>query len=160
MDSYIAPPRDLLSLWRLWRIMRNAIGPHSPCLDPSRQGCKKVFGCGAATAPLPFLPPHGFAVRDPHGIRRRLSIYARAPSLSVLAHRVVFSARAVREKAIAFGTHKSGSTVVFGLGVANGGGSVAFQIDGTAGDGSRGSRVAISVRNPRRKAPVLLLLGV
>ena len=118
MDREIAPPRDLVSLWRLWRIMRT-LRPTVTNVGTPKAGLLGGFAAWLNRVPCRFYTLHGLRFETSRGIRRRLLIYAERLACR-FAHRVVCVSQSVREKAIAFGLTNLDRTVVFGSGSCNG----------------------------------------
>jgi glycosyltransferase involved in cell wall biosynthesis len=118
MDREIAPPRDLVSLWRLWRIMRT-IRPAVTNVGTPKAGLLGGFAAWLNRVPCRFYTLHGLRFETSRGIRRRLLIYAERLACR-FAHRVVCVSESVREKAIAFGLTSLDRTVIFGSGSCNG----------------------------------------
>ena len=154
MDREIAPPRDLVSLWRLWRIMRT-IRPAVTNVGTPKAGLLGGFAAWLNRVPCRFYTLHGLRFETSRGIRRRLLIYAERLACR-FAHRVVCVSQSVREKAIAFGLTSLDRTVVFGSGSCNG--VDASRFTATPERVSRAARLRYQFGIPAQ-APVLLFVG-
>jgi glycosyltransferase involved in cell wall biosynthesis len=118
MEREIAPIRDVVSLWRLWRVMR------SLCPAVTNVGTPKAGLLGGLAAwlnrvPCRFYTLHGLRFETTKGMKRRLLIYAERLACR-FAHRVICVSQSVREKAIASGLTSREQAVVFGSGSCNG----------------------------------------
>ena len=118
MEREIAPLRDLVSLWRLWRILR-ALGPAVTNVGTPKAGLLGGFAAWLNRVPCRFYTLHGLRFETTKGLRRRLLIFAERLAC-LFAHRVVCVSQSVREKAIASGLTSRERTVVFGAGSCNG----------------------------------------
>jgi glycosyltransferase involved in cell wall biosynthesis len=154
MDREIAPPRDLVSLWRLWRIMRT-IRPAVTNVGTPKAGLLGGFAAWLNRVPCRFYTLHGLRFETSRGIRRRLLIYAERLACR-FAHRVVCVSQSVREKAIAFGLTNLDRTVVFGSGSCNG--VDASRFTATPERVSRAAWLRYQFGIPAQ-APVLLFVG-
>jgi len=154
MDREIAPPRDLVSLWRLWRIMR-AIRPAVTNVGTPKAGLLGGFAAWLNRVPCRFYTLHGLRFETSRGIRRRLLIYAERLACR-FAHRVVCVSQSVREKAIAFGLTSLDRTVVFGSGSCNGVDSSRFTATPERMRRAAGLRYQFGIP---AQAPVLLFVG-
>jgi len=154
MDREIAPPRDLVSLWRLWRIMRT-IRPAVTNVGTPKAGLLGGFAAWLNRVPCRFYTLHGLRFETSRGIRRRLLIYAERLACR-FAHRVVCVSQSVREKAIAFGLTNLDRTVVFGSGSCNG--VDASRFTATPERMSRAAVLRYQFGIPAQ-APVLLFVG-
>jgi glycosyltransferase involved in cell wall biosynthesis len=154
MDREIAPPRDLVSLWRLWRIMRT-IRPAVTNVGTPKAGLLGGFAAWLNRVPCRFYTLHGLRFETSRGIRRRLLIYAERLACR-FAHRVVCVSQSVREKAIAFGLTSLDRTVVFGSGSCNGVDASRFTTTPERMRRAAGLRYQFGIP---AQAPVLLFVG-
>ena len=154
MDREIAPPRDLVSLWRLWRIMRT-IRPAVTNVGTPKAGLLGGFAAWLNRVPCRFYTLHGLRFETSRGIRRRLLIYAERLACR-FAHRVVCVSQSVREKAIAFGLTSLDRTVVFGSGSCNGVDASRFTATPERMRRADGLRYQFGIP---AQAPVLLFVG-
>ena len=154
MDREIAPPRDLVSLWRLWRIMRT-IRPAVTNVGTPKAGLLGGFAAWLNRVPCRFYTLHGLRFETSRGIRRRLLIYAERLACR-FAHRVVCVSQSVREKAIAFGLTSLDRTVVFGSGSCNGVDASRFTATPERVNRAAGLRYQFGIP---AQAPVLLFVG-
>ena len=114
----IAPLRDLISLWRLWRIL------HRLCPDLTNVGTPKAgllggFAAWVARIPCRFYTLRGLRFETTNGLKRWLLVYAERLACC-FAHRVICVSPSLREKAVASGFTSRERTVVFGSGSSNG----------------------------------------
>jgi glycosyltransferase involved in cell wall biosynthesis len=143
IEREIAPLRDLVSLWRLWRIMR-ALSPAVTNVGTPKAGLLGGLAAWLNRVPCRIYTLHGLRFETTRGLRQRLLIYAERLAC-LLAHRVICVSQSVREKAIASGLTSRGRTVVFGSGSCNG-------VDA--------SRFAATPEIMRRAADLRLQLGI
>lgn len=118
MERKIAPFRDLGTLWRLWRAMRN-LRPTVTNVGTPKAGLLGGFAAWLHRVPCRFYTLHGLRFETTKGLKRFLLITAERLACR-FAHRVVCVSPSVREKAIAFGLTSRERTVVFGSGSPNG----------------------------------------
>src|SRR5260221_12815873 len=118
MEREIALLRDLVSLWRLCRIM-NALRPAISNVGTPKAGLLGGFAAWLNRVPCRFYTLHGLRFETAKGPRRRLLIYAeRLPCR--FAHRVICVSQSVRERAIASGVTNRDLAFVFGSCSCNG----------------------------------------
>jgi len=118
MEREIAPIRDLVSLWRLWRVMR-ALCPAVTNVGTPKAGLLGGLAAWLSRVPCRFYTLHGLRFETTKGLKRRLLIYAERIACR-FAHRVICVSQSVREKAIASGLTSREQAVVFGSGSCNG----------------------------------------
>jgi glycosyltransferase involved in cell wall biosynthesis len=118
MEREIAPLRDLMSLWRLWRTML-MLRPAVTNVGTPKAGLLGGFAAWLCRVPCRFYTLHGLRFETTKGLRRRLLIYAERLACR-FAHRVICVSQSVREGAIASGLTSRERTVVFGSGSCNG----------------------------------------
>src|SRR5258708_1951080 len=118
MEREIATIQDLVSFWRLWRIMR-VLRPTLTNVGTPKAGLLGGLSAWLNRVPCRFYTLHGLRFETTKGLRRKLLIYAERLACR-LAHLVVCVSQSVREKAIASGLTNQERTVVFGAGSCNG----------------------------------------
>jgi glycosyltransferase involved in cell wall biosynthesis len=118
MEREMAPLRDLVSLWRLWRTMR-ALRPAVTNVGTPKAGLLGGMAAWLNRVPCRFYTLHGLRFETATGLKRRVLIYAERLACR-FAHRVVCVSHSVREKAIAFGLASQERAIVFGSGSCNG----------------------------------------
>jgi glycosyltransferase involved in cell wall biosynthesis len=154
MDREIAPVRDLVSLWRLWRIIR-ALCPAVTNVGTPKAGLLGGFAAWLNRVPCRFYTLHGLRFETTAGLRRRLLIYAERLACR-FAHRVICVSQSVREKAIAFGLTSPERAVIFGSGSCNGVDTSSFAA--TPERMRRAARLRCQFGIPAQ-APVVLFVG-
>jgi len=118
MERKIAPLRDLISLWRVWRIMR-ALRPAVTNVGTPKAGLLGGFAAWLNRVPCRFYTLHGLRFETTNGLKRLLLICMERLAC-VFAHRVVCVSHSVREKAITAKLTRRERTLVFGSGSCNG----------------------------------------
>jgi len=154
MERGIAPLRDFVSLWRLWRIMR-AICPTVTNVGTPKAGLLGGLAAWLNRVPCRFYTLHGLRFETSKGLRRQLLICAERLACR-FAHRVVCVSQSVREKAIASGLTSRERTVVLGSGSCNG--VDARRFEGTPELMSRAAELRRQLEIPA-EAPVVLFVG-
>src|SRR6266404_2881468 len=139
----ISPLRDIISTWRLCRILR-AFRPTITNVGTPKAGLLGGFAAWLNRVPCRFYTLHGLRFETTKGLKRRLLIYAERLACR-FAHRVVCVSHSVREKAIASGLASRERTVVLGSGSCNG-------VDA--------SRFAVTPRRMRQAAELRQQLGI
>src|SRR6266404_1443605 len=114
----ISPLRDIISTWRLCRILR-AFRPTVTNVGTPKAGLLGGFSAWLNRVPCRFYTLHGLRFETTKGLRRRLLIYAERLACR-FAHRVICVSHSVREKAIASGLTSPERAVVFASGSCNG----------------------------------------
>ena len=118
MARRIAPLRDLLSLWRLCRVIR-ALRPAVTNVGTPKAGLLAGFAAWVNRVPCRLYTLRGLRFETMDGLMRRLLVYAERLACH-FARRVICVSPSLREKAIAFGLTARERTVVFGSGSSNG----------------------------------------
>ncbi len=154
MEREIAPFQDLVSFWRLWRIMR-ALRPTITNVGTPKAGLLGGFSAWLNRVPCRFYTLHGLRFETTKGLRRRLLIYAERLACR-FAHRVICVSQSVRERAIAFGVTNRERTLVFGFGSCNG--VDASHFAATPETLTRAAELRRQLGIPPR-APVVLFVG-
>src|SRR4029077_101502 len=101
MERKIAPLRDFVSLWRLWRILHD-LRPAVTNVGTPKAGLLGGFAAWLNRVPCRFYTLHGLRFETTTGLKRRLLIFAERLACR-FAHRVVCVSHSVREKALASG---------------------------------------------------------
>src|SRR5215467_10868146 len=114
MERTIAPLRDLISLWRLWRTIR-ILRPAVTNVGTPKAGLLGGLAAWLNCVPCRFYTLHGLRFETATSVKRRLLIWAERLACS-FAHRVICVSPSVREKAIACGLTKRERTAIFGSG--------------------------------------------
>jgi hypothetical protein len=130
MEREIAPVRDVVSLWRLWRVMR-ALCPAVTNVGTPKAGLLGGLAAWLNRVPCRFYTLHGLRFETTKGLKRRLLIYAERLACR-FAHRVICVSQ--------------GASCGFRIRQLQWCGCCAFR--GHAKDDEASSRVAASVRNP------------
>src|SRR5882762_8733123 len=118
MEREIAPIRDLVSLWRLWRVMR-ALCPAVTNVGTPKAGLLGGLAAWLSRVPCRFYTLHGLRFETTAGFRRKLLVLAERLACR-FAHRVVCVSHSVREKALANGLVHPQKALVIGAGSCNG----------------------------------------
>src|SRR5258708_19918079 len=118
MTREIAPLQDLVSLWRLCRLMR-ALRPAVANVGTPKAGLLAGFAAWVNRVPCRVYTLRGLRFETMNGVRRLLLIYTERLACR-FAHPVICVSQSLREKAIAFGLSVRERTVVFGSGSSNG----------------------------------------
>jgi glycosyltransferase involved in cell wall biosynthesis len=143
MERKIAPLRDLQSLLRLLRHMRQ-LRPLVTNVGTPKAGLLGGFAAWLNRVPCRFYTLHGLRFETTKGLKRRILVYAERLACR-FAHRVVCVSHSVRERAIASGVASAERMVVLGSGSCNG-------VDA--------SRFAPTPQIVRRAAQLRLQLGI
>jgi glycosyltransferase involved in cell wall biosynthesis len=114
----IAPFRDLVSLWRLWRILHR-LSPDLTNVGTPKAGLLGGFAAWVTRIPCRFYTLRGLRFETTNGLKRWLLAYAERLACC-FAHRVICVSPSLREKAVASGFTSRERTVVFGSGSSNG----------------------------------------
>jgi glycosyltransferase involved in cell wall biosynthesis len=114
----IAPLRDLVSLWRLCRILHR-LCPSVANVGTPKAGLLGGFAAWVTRIPCRFYTLRGLRFETTNGLKRWLLVYAERLACC-FAHRVICVSPSLREKAVASGFTSRERTVVFGSGSSNG----------------------------------------
>jgi len=118
MARQVSPLRDMVSLWRLWRIVR-ALRPTVTNVGTPKAGLLGGLAAWLNRVPCRFYTLRGLRFETTNGLKRRLLIYTERLACR-FAHRVICVSKSVREMAMASGLTSWEKTVVFGCGGSNG----------------------------------------
>ena len=154
MEREISPIRDLVSFWRLWRVIR-ALCPAVTNVGTPKAGLLGGFAAWLNRVPCRFYTLHGLRFETTKGLKRRLLIYAERLACR-FAHRVICVSQSVREKAIASGLTSREQAVVFGSGSCNG--VDASRFAATPGMMRRAAELRRQLGIPA-EAPVVIFVG-
>ena len=123
----ISPLRDLVSLWRLWRVMRR-LRPAITNVGTPKAALLAGLASLLAGVPCRIYTLHGLRLETAGGLKRR--ILTMAERLAALcAHRVICVSESVREKAAALGIGRPGHLCVLGSGSCNGVDVAPYSLD-------------------------------
>lgn len=118
MEREIAPLRDVVSLWRLWRLMRR-LRPDVCHVGTPKAGLLGGLAALLAGVQRRFYTLHGLRLETATGLRR--AILTRAERISCrLAHRVICVSKSLAERAIELGLVEASKTRIVASGSANG----------------------------------------
>jgi glycosyltransferase involved in cell wall biosynthesis len=118
MAREIAPLRDLMSLWRLCRIIR-VLRPAVTNVGTPKAGLLAGFAAWVNRVPRRIYTLRGLRFETMNGLRRHLLVCTERLACH-FAHQVICVSPSLRKKAIAFGLTRRERTVVFGSGSSNG----------------------------------------
>lgn len=118
MAREIAPLRDLMSLWRLCRIIRT-LRPAVTNVGTPKAGLLAGFAAWVNRVPCRVYTLRGLRFETMNGLKRRLLVCTERLACH-FADRVICVSPSLREKAVAFGLTSRDRTVVFGSGSSNG----------------------------------------
>lgn len=127
MAREISPLRDLLSLWRLWRVIRR-LQPAITNVGTPKAGLLAGLASLFAGVPCRIYTLHGLRLETAGGLKRRILILAERLAC-LCAHRVICVSESVREKAAALGIGRPGQLCVLGSGSCNGVDAAAYSLD-------------------------------
>ena len=111
MNREISPIEDLVSLWRLWRMLRRL------CPDITNSGNPKAGLLGGLAAVLAGVPCrvytlHGLRLETTTGLKRRILLWTEKLACKC-AHRVICVSPSLRQRAIDLGLVNSTKAIVF-----------------------------------------------
>jgi lipopolysaccharide/colanic/teichoic acid biosynthesis glycosyltransferase len=118
MARQISPLRDVMSLWRLARVMR-ALRPTITNVGTPKAGLLGGLAAWLNRVPCRVYTLRGLRFETTKGLKRFLLISAEKLACR-FAHRVICVSYSLREKAIDAGLTSREKTVVFGSGSSNG----------------------------------------
>jgi lipopolysaccharide/colanic/teichoic acid biosynthesis glycosyltransferase len=118
LERQISPLRDVISVWRLSRMMR-AIRPTITNVGTPKAGLLGGLAAWLNRVPCRVYTLRGLRFETTTGLRRRVLIYADRLAC-YFAHRIICVSHSLREQAIQSGLTSREKTVVFGSGSSNG----------------------------------------
>src|SRR6266849_6162531 len=118
MERSISPVKDIVSLWRLWRIIRS-LRPAVTNVGTPKAGLLGGLAAWLNRVPCRFYTLHGLRFETTEGLRRRVLIFAERLAC-LFAHRVVCVSQTTRATAIDSRLTSAARTVIFGSGSCNG----------------------------------------
>ena len=118
LERQISLFRDVVSVWRLSRIMR-AIRPTITNVGTPKAGLLGGLAAWLNRVPCRVYTLRGLRFETTTGLRRRVLIYADRLAC-YFAHRIICVSHSLRDKAIQSGLTSREKTVVFGSGSSNG----------------------------------------
>lgn len=154
MEREIVPWRDLMSLCRLWRILK-AKRPTITNVGTPKAGLLGGFAAWLNRVPCRIYTLHGLRFETTKGLQRRLLIWAERLACR-FAHRVVCVSDSVREKAMASGLATRERLLVLGAGSCNGVDASRFAPSPQIV--KRAAQLRLELGIPMR-APVVLFVG-
>ena len=118
MTRYIAPLADIVSVWRLWWLLRD-LDPTICHVGTPKAGLLGGLAAWAARVPHRFYTLHGLRLETATGAGRRL-LFAAEWLACRLAHRVISVSESLRERAVTLGVVAGEKTVLVAEGSAKG----------------------------------------
>jgi glycosyltransferase involved in cell wall biosynthesis len=150
----ISPVRDLISFWRLWRVMRR-LRPAITNVGTPKAGLLGGLASLLAGVPCRIYTLHGFRLETTEGLKRRM--LAMAERLACLcAHRVVCVSESLRQKAESLGIGRCERMRVLGSGSCNGIDVAAYSLEASGRQRVRELRRNLGIPED---APVIGFVG-
>jgi glycosyltransferase involved in cell wall biosynthesis len=118
LERRITPLRDLVAVWRIWRVLRR-VRPHIVHAHTPKGGLLGTLAAWLARVPVRVYHIRGLPAHGAAGLRRRLLMATEAVSCR-LAHRVLCVSGSVRDAAVADGLCPASKVRVLGEGTGNG----------------------------------------
>jgi len=154
MAREISPLRDLVSFWRLWRVLR-LIRPHITNVGTPKAGLLGGLAAYLAGVPCRVYTLHGLRLETLIGFRRQMLVYSERLAC-FCANRVFCVSESLRMKAVSLGLVALGHTAVFGQGSCNGVEAQEFVV--SFGGQNRGAELREKLGIPAN-APVVGFVG-
>jgi glycosyltransferase involved in cell wall biosynthesis len=154
IERKIAPWRDLQSLWRLCRLMRE-LRPTVTNVGTPKAGLLAGFAAWLNRVPCRIYTLHGLRFETTKSLKRRILVFAERLACR-FAHRVICVSQSVRERALASGLASAERLVVLGSGSCNGVDVSRFAP--TPGITRQAAELRNRLRIPRG-APVAMFVG-
>ena len=123
----ISPVRDLISLWRLWSVMRR-LRPAITNVGTPKAGLLGGIAALLAGVPCRVYTLHGLRLETTKGLKRRMLVMAERLAC-FCAHRVVCVSESLRRKADSLGIGQPKQMRVLGSGSCNGIDVAAYSLD-------------------------------
>jgi len=130
MARELAPLQDLISLWRLWRVMRR-IRPAITNVGTPKAGLLGGLASLLAGVPCRVYTLHGLRLETTEGLKCRMLVMAERFAC-FCAHRMVCVSESLRQKAESLGIGQTEKMRVLGSGSCNGIDVAAYCVDGSA----------------------------
>ena len=127
MAREISPVRDLISLWRLWSVMRR-LRPAITNVGTPKAGLLGGIAALLAGVPCRVYTLHGLRLETTKGLKRRMLVMAERLAC-FCAHRVVCVSESLRRKADSLGIGQPKQMRVLGSGSCNGIDVAAYSLD-------------------------------
>ena len=143
MEREMAPLSDVVSLWRLWRLMRR-LRPDICHVGTPKAGLLGGLAALLAGVPQRFYTLHGLRLETAAGLKRVILTVAERTSC-LLAHRVICVSRSLRRRAVELGIVEASKTRLAGPGSANGVDASRFDPRGLRQAGARGVRRSLGL---------------
>ena len=154
MAREISPLRDLLALWRLWRIMRR-LRPAITNVSTPKAGLLGGLAACFAGVPCRIYTLRGLRCETLTGVSRRLLLLTERIAC-LCAHRVLCVSHSLRRQAVALGVLDLEKSHVLGSGSSNGVESSRFDLDETKASEVIELRERLGIR---QDAPVVGFAG-
>ncbi len=143
MEREMAPLSDVVSLWRLWRLMIR-LRPDICHVGTPKAGLLGGLAALLAGVPHRFYTLHGLRLETAAGVKRALLTAAERISC-LLAHRVICVSESLREKAVELGVVTASKTRLLGSGSANGVDASRFDSTGLRLAGAQRARRSLGL---------------
>jgi len=154
MAREISPVRDLLSLWRFWRVLRR-LRPSITNVGTPKAGLLGGLAALLAGVPCRVYTLHGLRLETEEGPKRRILTWAERLAC-FCAQRVICVSESVREKAMALGIGEPAKLRVLGSGSCNGVDVAAYSPD--AAGHQKAAELRRDLGIPER-APIIGFVG-
>jgi O-antigen/teichoic acid export membrane protein/glycosyltransferase involved in cell wall biosynthesis len=118
IEREIAPFRDLVSLWQLWRVMRR-LRPVITDVGTPKAGFLGGIAAWLTSVPCRIYTLHGLRCETTSGLKRQILLFTERVAC-LCAHRVLCVSESLRQKAVAMGIVNAGKARVLGSGSNNG----------------------------------------
>ena len=143
MEREMAPLSDVVSLWRLWRLMRR-LRPDICHVGTPKAGLLGGLAALLAGVPHRFYTLHGLRLETAAGLKRAILTAAERISC-LLAQRVICVSESLREKAAGLGLVPASKTRLLGSGSANGVDASRFDSSGLRLAGAQKARRSLGL---------------
>lgn len=118
MVREIAPLQDLLSLWRLWRVMRR-VRPDIANVGMPKAGLLGGIAAWLTRVPCRIYTQHALRYETTRGLKRRVLLLTERLAC-LCAHRVICVSKSLRQKVVEMGVVSADRATVLAFGSANG----------------------------------------
>ncbi|MEA1952524.1 MAG: glycosyltransferase, partial [Planctomycetota bacterium] len=154
MQREISPLRDLISLWRLYRLMR-AYRPTIVNAGTPKAGLLGMLAARMARVPLRVYLLRGLRIETAGGVKR-LVLWIAERLASACAHRVVCVSESLRQAYVDQALARADKTLVLGAGSSNGVNAQRFHADKDAMEKARLMRSKFGIP---AAAPIIGFVG-